>query len=115
MINASLRGREDLADKVANAFRYAENAPGSKSPEHWFKRGSPRAEPQLPAPAGGEYVVQFFEPDQPITAEPWLFYKTLPAVGVAVLVGPSGAGKTFLLNTLAPQAGHGRRVLQHRA
>jgi hypothetical protein len=94
-------GAEDLADKVANAFRYAENAPGSKSPEHWFKGIALEPEPQLPAPAGGEYVVQFFEPDQPITAEPWLFYKTLPAVGVAVLVGPSGAGKTFLLNTLA--------------
>lgn len=92
---------DDLADKVANAFRYAENAPGSKSPEHWFQGVDLEPEPQLPATAGGEYVVQYFEPDQPVTAEEWLFYKMLPAIGVAVLVGPSGAGKTFLLNTLA--------------
>ena len=90
----------DLAVKVHNAFRYGENAPGSKNPAHWFEGID--IEPE-PPPAQLDDLIPFegYDPDnvEDLQDDPWLFYKVAPARGVMCLVGPSGGGKSFLLCT----------------
>lgn len=85
---------EDLERKVNNAFLYGVEAPGSATPEASF--GDVRIEP--PPRLGRPW---FYHGDTPNLDEAWLFHQLLPATGVALIVGPTGAGKTFLETHLA--------------
>jgi len=85
---------EELERKVRNAFAYGLEAPGSKSPEVVF--GNVSVEP--PQRPGRPW---HYHGDQTALDETWLFHGLLPATGVAVMVGPTGAGKTFLQTEMA--------------
>lgn len=89
---------EDLAVKVANAYAYGENPPGSKSLAHWFEGVDLEPEPP-PVLITDLLPFDTYDPGahEDLQDDPWLFYKIAPASGVLVLVGPSGGGKSFLL------------------
>jgi hypothetical protein len=85
---------EDLEKKVRNAFAYGFEPPGTRSPEAAF--GDIEVDP--PKRAGRAW---FYHGDTAVLDETWLFHNLLPARGVAVFVGQTGAGKTFLLTEMA--------------
>ncbi len=88
---------EDLKTKVANAYRYGENQPGSKSSETMF---SGVAVP--PVPIKARTPSRWLDHGTEIERNAlWLLPEILPATGVCVLVAPSQAGKTFVLLELA--------------
>lgn len=89
---------DDMKYRVGNAYAYGENAPGSKSPAHWFE-GIDLDPPAAPALIVDLLPFDTYDPDahEDLQDDPWLFYKVAPATGVLVLVGPSGGGKSFLL------------------
>lgn len=85
---------EDLEKKVRNAFAYGLEPPGTRTPEAAFSD----VEVESPKRPGRAW---FYHGDATALDETWLFHNLLPATGVAVLVGPSGAGKTFVQIELA--------------
>lgn len=85
---------EDLEKKVRNAFAYGLEPPGTRTPEAAFSD----VEVESPKRPGRAW---FYHGDATALDEAWLFHNLLPATGVAVLVGPSGAGKTFVQIELA--------------
>lgn len=88
---------EDLRVKVANAYLYGENPPGSKSPEAAFEGVNvPPVEivPRTPS----RWLMHGTAFDRHGL---WLVVDILPGTGVVVLVAPSQSGKTFLLLELA--------------
>lgn len=89
---------EDLKVKVQNAYAYAENPPGSKSPEVQFNGV---VVPPLPQPAPRK-PSKWLDHGAPIERNGlWLIPEVVPATGVGVLVAKSQSGKTFLLLELA--------------
>lgn len=89
---------DELRAKVENAYAYGTRQPGAFSPMAEFA-GVVIPEPPAPPPAP---VSDWFEHGDPWSvSQPWLFYKTLPQVGVAVLTAPPQAGKTFVALELA--------------
>jgi bifunctional DNA primase/polymerase-like protein/AAA domain-containing protein len=87
------RDHDRLAFKVANAYRYGENPPGSKSPETQF---AGVVIPPLPAPIPRK-PSKFFRHGETFNKNAsWLYYEIAPRTGVCVLVGETAAGKTFL-------------------
>lgn len=88
---------EDLKVKVANAYRYGENPPGSKSPEVQFNGVS--IPPIVTAPRKPS---KWLDHGAPIERSGlWLLPEVIPATGVGVLVAKSQGGKTFLFLELA--------------
>lgn len=85
---------ESLETKVRNAFAYGLSAPGVESPEAQF-RGVEIEPPPRPG-RKWQYHGQETGLDQA-----WLFHQLLPASGVVVIVGPTGAGKTFVQTELS--------------
>lgn len=91
---------EGLASKVRNAFAYARGRPGEKSPEAAFSTVA------LPPIEQGNAAALFQAPPKKrLTGKhgddwrhgaAWLVRNTLPAQGSAALIGPPGAGKSFL-------------------
>lgn len=96
---------EDLKVKVANAYAYAENPAGSKSPEVQFAGVSI---PPLPVPAPRKPSKFFRHGDTFNRNASWLFYEIAPRTGVCVLVGETAAGKTFLEIEMARCGATGR-------
>lgn len=88
---------EDLQTKVANAYRYGENPPGSKAPETAF--GDVKIEPPVQPPR--EPSKWFRHGMKADRSNRWLFFEVAPQLGVGVLVGETQAGKTFLEIELA--------------
>lgn len=89
---------EGLWEKIANAYRYGQNAPGSDHPAANFSG----VEVEAPEPARRTDPRWFRHGDHyDVTKARWTFYGVLPDVGTAVIVGPSTAGKTFLTMELA--------------
>lgn len=85
---------EHLREKVANAYRYGALAPGVAAPEHQFEGVTVHEE--APSDPG------WFHHGDPIAFDQaWLFYNTLPAAGLVLVTGPTGAGKTFLITEMA--------------
>ncbi len=82
---------DELRRKVENAYRYGERAPGAESPEAQF--ADVRIEPPAAKPSGP----WFNHGDQLSLKASWLFPRLLPMTGVCLVVGPTGAGKTFLV------------------
>jgi len=86
---------EELQAKVTNAYQYAQNPAGSASPAIEF------AGVEMP-PEPPRKRSKWIDAGDPINLnQQWLFYERLPRVGTALLVAPSGAGKTFLTARLA--------------
>lgn len=92
---------EHLEEKVRNAYAYGTRQPGIESPELGFK--DVRIEP--PARAGRKW---HYPDDELHLNQNWLFHKLLPATGFAVLVGTTGAGKTFVIAHLVRCLGLGQ-------
>lgn len=88
---------EDLKTKVANAYRYGENPPGSKSPEVMFS-GVDVQPPPVKQRVPSRWLDHGAEIDRDAL---WLFPDIAPATGVCVCVAPSQAGKTFVLLEMA--------------
>ncbi len=92
---------DDLRDKVANAYRYGENAPGSASAEADFKDVplpppiSPPASIESPAAHAGPRVISWDDEDN--TPEPDPLVDGLFDLGDSVLIyGAPGVGKSFV-------------------
>lgn len=85
---------DDLERKVQNAFAYGLEPPGSDAPEATFV--GVHVEPPKRAGRAWHYHGEAASLD-----ETWLFHQLLPAAGVAVFVGPTGSGKTFLMTEMA--------------
>lgn len=85
---------EVLETKVRNAYAYGLSAPGAESPEVHF-----RGVEIEPPPRPGR--IWRYHGQAAALDEAWLFHGLLPAAGVAVIVGPTGAGKTFVQAELA--------------
>ena len=92
---------EELETKVRNAYVYGQRPPGIESPELGFK--DVKIEP--PARAGRKW---HYPDDELHLNQNWLFHKLLPATGFAVLVGTTGAGKTFVIAHLVRCLGLGQ-------
>lgn len=85
---------EDLTTKVANAYRYGALPPGSDHPAVDF--GGVHVEPPP------REAAKWLRHGDPWDADAqWLFLDLLPAAGVALLVAPAQAGKTFFALELA--------------
>lgn len=102
-------GPEELAIKVANAYRYGENAPGSASPQADFTGvplsslpavGSISAVPQSPA------VLTWDDEDDAPEPEP-LVDGLINQGEVVLAYGPPGAGKSFVAQKLVHCVGSG--------
>lgn len=85
---------EALETKVRNAFAYGTSAPGAESPAVQF-RG---VEIEPPPRPGRSWR---YHGQETVLDEAWLFHEMLPAAGVAVIVGPTGSGKTFVQAEMA--------------
>ena len=95
-----------LQEKVQNAYRYGALQPGVSSPERIFAGISIADEP-------GAVTIKpidnwFNHGDAWERDQSWLFFETLPAQGVAVLVAPPQSGKTFLLIEMGRCVGTGK-------
>lgn len=85
---------EALERKVMNAYAYASGSGVEAYPD-----GPGPIE--VIVPTGAEGRLWYRHGDPWVSSHRWLVYKTLPAVGVALLVGPSGSGKSFLSTYLS--------------
>lgn len=94
---------EELETKVANAYAYGSNAPGSSSFEAYAAGLDLPPMPAAPTAAlpTGSAREWFTHGDDWNRNVPWLFYKMLPANGVALLTGPSGGGKSYIAMEIA--------------
>jgi hypothetical protein len=92
---------EELEQKVRNAYAYGQRPPGIESPELGFK--DVKIEP--PPRTGRKW---HYPDDELHLNQNWLFHKLLPATGFAVLVGTTGAGKTFVIAHLVRCLGLGQ-------
>jgi len=95
---------DELKAKVENAYRYGALAPGAASLEV-YTAGLDIDPPRYNRPA----VKWFRHGDDWQGSVSWLYYETLPTTGLALLVAPTGGGKTFLVMHLAHTLATGRR------
>lgn len=89
---------EELSDKVGNAYRYGQGAPGAQSPTLGY--GDLRLDALSEGPRTtlhGRLVRQ----GDAIPHGTWLLKPLIPRVGTALLVAPSGAGKSSVALQLA--------------
>lgn len=86
---------EELATKVKNAFAYGSLSPGASSAAAYVAGIQLPVLPTPTAPPEPQQRRWFTHGDQWNVNVPWLFYETLPAVGLALLTGASNTGKTF--------------------
>lgn len=90
--------------KIENAYSYGLSAPGSQSPV--VDTG------QIiviePAQAKRSDRRWFQHGDDWIEDTAWLYFETLPQIGVGVLTGPSQSGKTFMVAHLARSLATGK-------
>lgn len=99
---------EELQTKAENAFSYGTSSPGASSPAA-YTTGLEGLVAPLAAPPPSPLERKWFTHGDPWrVAVPWAFYRVLPAVGVAMLTGPSGGGKTFVAMELARCLATGR-------
>ena len=88
---------EELELKVASAYAHGQNPPGSDTPEYHFA-GVEIPEPEYRPRLRGKAIRAGDDID---FDQEWLLFERLPQVGTAMVVAPSGAGKTFLAYELA--------------
>lgn len=92
---------EELKTKIANAYAYAQNAPGSASIEAQMKGVDLSVfEPITPTPPP-KGRVWFNHGDAWQKNFDWLYHGAIPMQGVAVITAASGSGKTFVSIDLA--------------
>lgn len=94
---------DDLRTKVANAYDYGARQPGLFHPAAEFAGVNIAPPPNARKPSSW-----FRHGDGWDLNANWLYYEMLPAVGVAVLLAPSQAGKTFLALELARSLATGK-------
>ncbi len=92
---------EALEEKVRNAYLYGTRAPGADSPEVNFAGVDILPPPRV----GWDWS---YHGEAPVLEGNWLLHEMLPAVGTLLVVGPSGAGKTFLLTHLSQAVASGQ-------
>ena len=102
---------DDLAVKVENVYAYGTSAPGSASPQAIFGDVSL---PELPETDNAFRLDRFRHGDKKRGPTKWLVKKMLPERGVATLLAPSGAGKTFLSIHLAHALATGAPFFDHK-
>lgn len=101
---------DELAVKVENAFAYGTSPPGLASPQAIFAGVDI---PELP-PTNGFRLDRFRHGEPKRKPTRWLVKKMLPERGVATLLAPSGAGKTFLSIHLAHALAKGLPFFDHK-
>lgn len=103
---------EDLATKIANAYRYGKQAPGSAAPESQFAPVAVAAEAPLftlENAAASRYV----ERDPPVMR--WCVESLVPAGRTTGLVAAGGTGKSLLTIQMAIAKATGRPFLDRFA
>lgn len=89
---------DELCDVVAHAYSYAQNAAGVRSPAAEFSGVDIPTIDRKPRDKGRWR----YRHGDPITIDQqWLFFERLPLIGTAMIVGPSGGGKSFFCADLA--------------
>jgi hypothetical protein len=89
---------DELGDKIANAYRYGQGTPGAQSPRCEFADvnvASPRSEQRSPLEQ------RLMRQGDVLRRGTWLLKPLVPKIGTALLVAPSGAGKTSVAGQLA--------------
>lgn len=100
---------DDLAVKVRSGLESRQNQWGVKSPAAAFE--GVNVEPAEYRPRPKTKWLRAWEPEDEEVEDEWLFYDRLPRRGTALLVAPSGAGKTFLATQLAISSATGTEFL----
>lgn len=101
---------DELAVKIENAYNYGTSAPGSASPQAIFAGVD-----IPPLPENAIRFDRFRHGEKRRRQQAWLVKKMLPERGVATLLAPSGAGKTFLSIHLAHCLAKGLPFFDHKA
>lgn len=106
---------EKLRTKIANAFKYGTNPPGSAAPEKAFTQQTPATEPTTAPPAKSSLHFELFHTVTPELDRPALVEGLLERGAMSVVYGESNSGKTFFaldvtLHIALAQDWHGRRV-----
>ena len=103
---------DELKHKVANAFAYGQNAPGSKSPTADFRPAGPgpeeRAAPGALAPRG--IHLEWASEIRLSQGRPYVVKGLLDLGGMSVVYGNSNTGKTFLALDISFRYGARRNV-----
>lgn len=99
---------EALAVKVANAFMYGADAPGSAAPEVEFAAVPDEAPPTDTPPERPRFVVEPFADIRLARARPALVAGLLDVGALSVVFGESNVGKSFLAVDLALHVALGR-------
>lgn len=93
-------GEDTTPAEVEHAYRYAQNAPGSKSVEAYFE---PFNEGDIPDPSASENLSSFFRPlatntkSEDIARRQWIIPGLLLRRYMTLLVSPPGVGKSSLV------------------
>lgn len=105
---------DDLQKKVAGAYMYGQNAPGSQSPTVLFQ--GVKIEQPEPAKPTDFHVFRHEDADKYDLKEvSWLFPDLLPTTGTSVLSGPPQSAKTFLVLEMARALATGSAFFDIRA
>lgn len=102
-------GEDELAVKVENAYRYAQNPAGVEATEYVFRDVKIEAPAPPPKPKSKWHA----HGDEWRGAVTWLYKGLLPTTGVCLLNGPSQSGKTFVALELADSLRSGRPFFGH--
>ena len=89
---------DELEVIVGNAYRYGQGAPGERSPRHDFDGVQPLPSGRAPLTSLDERLMR---QGDALPRRPWLLKHLLPRTGTALLVAPSGAGKSSVAGQLA--------------
>jgi len=87
----------ELREKISNGYRYAQNAPGSKSPVAEFDILPEPPQPQRKPEDWPEF--REIDPTQPmenLARRPWIINRAILRGAVTTLVAPGGVGKSSL-------------------
>lgn len=94
---------EGLEEKIENAYAYGLDALGSQHPVAAF------SDVRVDIPVDHHSSGGWYRHGDPwIRSASWLYYEVAPAVGVAVVVGPPGSGKTFVQIELSRSVATGK-------
>ena len=93
--------QKELAEKVANAYRYSQNAVGGKNPKAVFDDLDELEEPKEDK-KGPPMMIELLRADK-VAVEPidWLWKGWLAKGKLHILAGPAGVGKTTVTLSLA--------------
>ena len=110
---ADSRDTEHIAFRVANAYRYGQNAPGIRSPEAEFDAVEIAEENPAIGPKRGLYAVRWSEA-KPVLDRRYLIDDIFDLGSMAVTYGDSNSGKTYVVLDQAFAIATGREWNGHK-